>query len=63
MRLANIIVIAGFAKSTSEAMRLISGGGVKIDGEKAADAKAEVPVNKGFLLQVGKRFFKRIIFS
>ncbi len=63
MRLANIIVTAGFAKSTSEAMRLISGGGVKVDGEKAADAKMEVSVNKGFLLQVGKRFFKRIIFS
>ncbi len=63
VRLANIIVTAGFAKSTSEAMRLISQGGVKVDGEKAADAKMEVPVNKGFLLQVGKRFFKRIIFS
>lgn len=63
MRLANIIVTAGFAKSTSEAMRLISQGGVKVDGEKAADAKMEVAVNKGFLLQVGKRFFKRIIFS
>lgn len=63
MRLANIIVAAGFAKSTSEAMRLISQGGVKVDGEKAADAKVEVAVNKGFLLQVGKRFFKRIIFS
>lgn len=61
--LPKIIVAAGGAKSTSEAMRLIEQGGVKINGEKFQDSKAKIPVNKGFLLQVGKRFFKNIRFS
>ncbi|MBI5467543.1 MAG: tyrosine--tRNA ligase [Deltaproteobacteria bacterium] len=58
-----VMVAAGLAKSTSEAIRLIDQGGVKVDGERAANSKAEIPTNKPVLLQVGKRFFKRIIFS
>ncbi len=60
--LSRVIVKAGFAKSTSEAIRLIGQGGVKIDGEKVTDAKKEIPVDKEVLLQVGKRFFKKISF-
>lgn len=58
-----VMVAAGLAKSTSEAIRLIDQGGVKIDGERVASSKAEIPSKKPVLLQVGKRFFKRIIFS
>lgn len=61
--LPKLIVQAGLAKSTSEAIRLIEQGGVKVDGERVANSKAEIPTNKPVLLQVGKRFFKRIIFS
>lgn len=57
------IVGAGLAKSTSEARRLVEQGGVKVDGVKASDWKLVLPLNKEVLLQVGKRFFKRIIFS
>lgn len=62
IRLANVIAGAAFAKSTSDAMRLIEQGGVKVDGQKAVDPKAEVNTDKPFVLQVGKRFFKRISF-
>ncbi|OGP25395.1 MAG: tyrosine--tRNA ligase [Deltaproteobacteria bacterium GWB2_55_19] len=63
MRLAKVMVKAGLAKSSSEAMRLIEQGGVKVDGERALDPRGEVATGKGFLLQVGKRFFKRIVFG
>ncbi len=60
---ARVIVKAGLAKSTSEAARLVEQGGVRIDGVRVADPRAVVPTDKGLLLQVGKRFFKRVIFS
>lgn len=63
MGLAVIIKAAGLAKSTSDAMRLIEQGGVKVDGERVIDQKAQVSAGKGFLLQVGKRFFKKIVFE
>lgn len=46
--------------SSSEARRLISQGGVKIDGEKLGDPGQQISLNKtGRILQVGKRkFFK-----
>jgi tyrosyl-tRNA synthetase len=62
MRLANIMVKAALAKTTSEAMRLIVQGGVRIDGKRVKDKKAEVETGNGFLLQVGKRSFKRVNF-
>jgi len=61
--LARLVCDAGLAKSTSEAMRLISQGGVKVNGEKVTDKKAEIPAKEGVLLQVGKRLFRKIIFS
>lgn len=60
---ARVMVKAGLAKSTSEAVRLIEQGGVKIDGDRVADTRAVAPTDKGLLLQVGKRFFKKVIFS
>lgn len=63
MWLAKVIVKAGLAKSSSEAMRLIEQGGVKVEGERVLNAREEVSTGKGFLLQVGKRFFKRIVFG
>lgn len=50
---------AGLAPSTSEAMRLIEGGGVRIDGATVSDRALKV--NAGtFVLQVGKRKFARV---
>ena len=61
--IAKALVAAGLAPSTSEARRLVEQGGVKVDGAKVTDWKTELPNDKAVLVQVGKRFFKRISFS
>jgi tyrosyl-tRNA synthetase len=58
--LPRLMVDAGLAPSTSEAQRLIKGGGVQVDGEKITDPKLELATGKTYLLQVGKRRFKRV---
>ena len=57
--LAKLIVQAGGAKSLGEARRLIIGGGVQIDGVKAA---ADAPVNAPavFTLKMGKHQFVKV---
>ncbi len=56
-----ILKSINFVSSTSEAMRLIKAGGVKIDGEKISDAKKFISPNEQFVIQVGKRKFGKII--
>jgi tyrosyl-tRNA synthetase len=50
----------GLAKSTSEAMRLIRQGGVRMDGEKITDPAMEIRGGGFHLFQVGKRRFLRV---
>ena len=50
---------AGLAPSTSEAMRLIDGGGVRIDGAVVSDRALKLPAGT-FVVQVGKRKFARV---
>lgn len=52
---------AGLVASTSEAMRLIAQGAVRIDGERVTDSKRMVPAGGEHLLQVGKRRAIRIL--
>lgn len=59
-KLADLIADTGLAASKGEARRLIEQGGVKINGEKASDSKAEVELNGELLLQVGKRKFLKL---
>ena len=61
--LPRLMVDAGLAASTSEAQRLIRGGGVQVDGEKVAETSRELPVGQTYLLKVGKRRFKRVKLS
>ncbi len=51
---------AGLVASTSEAMRMIEQGGVKLDGEKVSDKAAQVARNSVVVAQLGKRKFARI---
>ena len=62
LSLAALIVDAGLASSRSEARRLISQGGVRLDGEAVADPRAEAARKDlaGRVLQVGKRRFARL---
>ncbi len=58
--IANLLKEAGLASSTSEAIRMINQGAVKISGEKVTDTKLEVPVATENVFQVGKRKFARV---
>jgi len=59
--IANLAKEAGVCASTSEAMRMVKQGAVKIDGEKVSDPKLLVKADQNFVLQVGKRKFVKII--
>lgn len=58
---AHLLKSINFVTSTSEAMRLIKAGGVKIDGEKVSDTKQTISQNIQFVIQVGKRKFGKIV--
>jgi len=51
---------AGLVTSTSDAIRQIAGGGVRLDGERVADKGLAVPVGATVVAQVGKRKFARV---
>ncbi|MEZ8144375.1 tyrosine--tRNA ligase [Enterovibrio norvegicus FF-33] len=57
--IANLLKDADLVGSTSDAMRMIRQGAVKIDGEKVEDTKL-VPAAGTSVYQVGKRKFARI---
>lgn len=58
--IAYLIKEAGLASSTSDAMRLIREGAVKIDGERVDDVKLIVAKNETHIYQVGKRRFAKV---
>ena len=60
MAIANLLSQAELVKSTSEAMRMIQQGAVRIDGERVSDKKLEVSANTTHVYQVGKRRFARV---
>jgi tyrosyl-tRNA synthetase len=51
---------AGLTASTSEAMRMIDQGGVKLDSEKISDGLLKLKRGQIVILQVGKRKFARV---
>ncbi len=61
MNIVALIMAAGFAKSNSEARRLVEQAAVSIDDAKITDFKADVDLQSGQVLQVGKRRFGKIV--
>lgn len=61
--IANLLKESGLTTSTSEAIRLINQGAVRIDGEKVSDAKFEISINTQNIYQVGKRKFAKVKLS
>ena len=51
---------AGLTQSTSEAIRMIKQGAVKIGGEKVSDKDTQLDSGQEYILQVGKRKFARV---
>jgi len=58
--LAQVLKAAGLVSSTSEALRMVAQGAVKVDGERAGDGRAEFPRGQPAVLQVGKRRIARV---
>ncbi|MBV9241037.1 MAG: tyrosine--tRNA ligase [Acidobacteria bacterium] len=59
--LSQLLADTGLTASKGEARRLIEQGGVKVNGERATAANADIDVsNEGVLLQVGKRKFLKV---
>ena len=58
--IANLLKDAGLTASTSEALRMIAQGGVKLDGEKISDKGLKIPAGSEVVVQVGKRKFARV---
>ncbi|WP_342607580.1 tyrosine--tRNA ligase [Vibrio tritonius] len=57
--IANLLKEAGLVNSTSDALRMIRQGAVKLDGEKLEDTKF-APATGEAVYQVGKRKFARV---
>ena len=57
---ANLLKEAGLTASTSEALRVIEQGGVKIDGEKVSDKSLRFSAAATLIIQVGKRKFAKV---
>ncbi len=60
---AQVLKQSGLVASTSEAMRMIDGGGVRINGEKLTDKGLIFRAGETVVLQVGKRKFARVTLS
>ena len=63
LAIVQVLRLAGLTASTSEAMRVIAQGGVKIDGERLASKDVELPSGVTCVIQVGKRKFARVTIS
>ena len=59
--LSNLLKECGMTKSTSEAIRMIKQGAVRIDEKKVTDLKLLIHSGTSAVFQVGKRKFKKII--
>jgi len=61
MPIAQVLKQAGLTASTSEALRMIDQGGVKLDGERVSDRSLALARGTNAVLQVGKRKFARVV--
>jgi tyrosyl-tRNA synthetase len=61
--IASLLKLAGLVESTSEAIRAIQQGGVKLDSEKVTDKNLQLTKGTMVVAQVGKRKFAKIIIT
>lgn len=61
--ITQVLKQSSLVASTSEALRLIDGGGVRVDGERVVDKGLSLLAGDTVVLQVGKRKFARITLS
>lgn len=57
---AQMLKLAGLVASTSEGLRMIAQGGVRIDGERVSDKALALYAGSTLVIQVGKRRYARV---
>ncbi len=60
MPVANMLKESGLVESTSEGIRMIRQGAVRIDGERVSDGKASLQPGVRIVVQIGKRKWARV---
>ncbi len=65
IKLVKLLASEGLAPSVAEAQRLITQGGVRLNGERVNDVRLEIGSQPGdeSLIQVGNRKFLRVVFK
>jgi len=61
IQIANLLKDAGLTSSTSEALRMIRQGAVRIDGNRVEDGALTIAAGSEQVFQVGKRRFARVV--
>jgi tyrosyl-tRNA synthetase len=61
INILDLIILVNFTPSKGEAKRLVTQGGVTLDGEKITDFQKVVSLKSGAILKVGKRKFIKLI--
>ncbi len=59
--IVKLLVSSGMATSNTDARRLIAQGAVSLNGERVQDENLELPLNRDFILKVGKRRFLKVV--
>ncbi len=60
LAIANLLKEAGLTSSTSDSIRMIKQGAVKLDGERVEDGKREMAPGSAHIYQVGKRRIAKV---
>jgi tyrosyl-tRNA synthetase len=60
LALVQVLKQAGLTASTSEALRMIEQGGVRLDGARVSDKALRVTRGSTVVVQIGKRKFARV---
>lgn len=60
LAIAALLKQAGLTASTSEALRMVKQGAVRVDGERVEDGQMRIDVGSTHVFQVGKRRFARV---
>lgn len=61
INIIDLIILVNFASSKGEAKRLVTQGGVTLDGEKIIDFQKSISPKDGAILKVGKHKFIKLI--
>ncbi len=63
IEILDLLVLTNLAPSKGEARRLVTQGGVSINGEKITDLKTILDIKSGEILKVGKRNFIKLVIN